>query len=164
MKKIILARHAKSDWQNDLSDFARPLNKRGQRDAPKMGIYLAKNYPKPSLIISSPANRALTTAKIIAKAFNYSEQDIIKNEHIYLASVDSLVNIIQNFDDKVNDIMLFGHNPGITLLSTYFTRVFIDNVPTCGILGINFNVGKWSEIEKGCGELEFFKYPKNLNN
>lgn len=161
MKTLILNRHAKSDWGSpDLSDFDRPLNKRGKRDTPMMVERFLKKKIKPDLIISSPANRALTTAKQFADALKM----IIKEEiEIYNGSERYFKKELENFDDKINTILAFGHNPDFTSLATYFSGEFFANIPTCGIVCIDFDINTWKDIHKENGTIRFFDYPKSLN-
>lgn len=161
MKRLYLVRHAKSSWKHpDLSDFDRPLNKRGKRDAPLMGEYLKKNHVTPELIISSPAKRALKTAKIIAKKIGFSSKNIVTDQSIYLADVPTLLTTIRQMEDSLKTVMLFGHNPGLTLLANYLTGQQIENIPTCGIFCVDFGVNSWREVEAGGGSVVFFHYPK----
>jgi len=161
MKRLYLVRHAKSSWKNpDLSDFDRPLNKRGKRDAPLMGEYLKNNREAPELIISSPARRALKTAKIIAKEIGLSPKRILTNETLYLADVPTLVTIIRQIEDSLDAVMLFGHNPGLTMLANYLTDHPVENIPTCGVFCIEFAANSWREISAGGGSVVFFHYPR----
>ena len=117
MKTLFLIRHAKSSWDDTaLPDKDRPLNDRGRRDAPKMGERLAKRDVKPDLILSSPAVRALRTAEIIAKKLDYRRK-IVVNERLYAVGADDLLDVIHRLGDKVERVMLFGHNPELTELA-----------------------------------------------
>ena len=117
MKTLFLIRHAKSSWDDTtLPDKDRPLNDRGRRDAPKMGERLAKRNVKPDLILSSPAVRALRTAEIIAKKLDYRRK-IVVNEQLYAVGADDLLDVIHQLGDKVERVMLFGHNPELTELA-----------------------------------------------
>lgn len=160
MKTLYLGRHAKSSWKNmDLADIDRPLNKRGKRDAPFMGKLLADKGIKPDLIISSSAKRAAATAKVIASEINYPEEEIIFDENIYEASGRGLLEIISGTDEEYNSIMLFGHNPGVTVLQNNLSEHFIDNIPTCGVVALEFKTS-WNEIELKSAGFIFFEYPK----
>ena len=160
MKRLYLIRHAKSSWNNaDLADYERPLNKRGEKDTPFMGKRLKKHDVKPDLIISSPAKRALKTAKIIAQEIGYPTKKIYTNESIYDAAPLSLLNTIRNIDDLYDQVMLFGHN-SITELARYFTKYQVENVPTCGIFCIGFDLDSWEAVSEGKGDFIFFDYPK----
>ncbi len=160
MKKLYLIRHAKSSWDNPgLIDFDRPLNKRGNRDAPFMGNVLSEKNIKPEIVYSSPAKRAWKTAKEICKKINFPVEDIVKKESIYEASSNELLQIIQPIDEKVKTVMLFGHNPGLTSLQNFLCDKEIENIPTCGIVSIDLDC-LWKEVSKNSGKLEFFEYPK----
>jgi phosphohistidine phosphatase len=160
MKTLYLARHAKSSWKHpELSDIERPLNKRGNRDAPYIGELLKEKGVKPNILISSPAVRARKTAVVIAKKIDYPKGKILIDDNIYESSSTELLNMIKSFDDKYNSVMMFGHNPGFTMLNNYLTDSFIDNIPTCGIVGIHFN-SSWKKINGGSGKAFFFIYPK----
>src|SRR5271157_4582531 len=114
MKTLFLIRHAKSSWDDTaLPDKDRPLGDRGRRDAPKMGKRLAKRDVKPDLILSSPARRALKTAEIIAKKLDYKLGRILVVDCMYPGGADSLLRVINELDDGLQCVMLFGHNPGL---------------------------------------------------
>lgn len=161
MKKLVLIRHAKSSWKHpELPDIDRPLNKRGKRDAPVMGKRLKHMKICPELIMSSPARRAKKTAKILASELDYPTAKIRIQPDIYHGGVMDMVSVIHKIDDNYKHVFLIGHNPYITELATFLTRSRIDNMPTCGIAGILFDLNRWKEIEEGKGRLEFFDYPK----
>ncbi len=161
MKKLTIVRHAKSSWKNpELKDIERPLNERGKRDAPFMGNVLKEKKIFPDAVYSSPAARALLTAKIIIKEINYPEEKIIIKKNIYEASVSNLLKIISSFPENYKHIMMFGHNPGFTLLSHYLCNSFNVNMPTCSFVHITFDVNSWVEITANSGTLLYFEYPK----
>lgn len=161
MKKLILARHAKSSWDNpEWSDFERPLNTRGLRDAPFIADVVAKLIDKPDQIYSSPAMRAATTCKFFAKALGYPEDAIKFEKSIYEGGARYLIKLISNLSDDLNTVMIFGHNPDMTSLYSYFSGEYMDNIPTCGIFGIELDIEKWSEIQDKNGKVIFFEYPK----
>lgn len=161
MKKLFLIRHAKSSWDNpELSDFDRPLNIRGERDAPFMGKVLKKNNYSPDLIIASPAMRAITTAKRIASEIEYDPLGIIQNNKLYEASTGEIIKVIQGIDNKFDFVLLVAHNPGLTLLNNYLNSLKIDNLSTCAISGIEFNTNDWSKIEDVKGKSCFYEFPK----
>jgi len=162
MKILYLIRHAKSSWKHpELDDFDRPLNKRGERDAPDMGQRLADKEISPDLMLSSPANRAITTCKTIAKALDYPEEAIETNEKIYLASTSELLETVQQVDDTWNTVFLFGHNPGFTDFANRLTNEYLDNIPTCGVFVIQFDVDSWAKMGFGKGNKVFFDFPKS---
>lgn len=162
MKRLYLIRHAKSSWSDpDLSDIDRPLNKRGKRDAPFMGKRLKKAHrANPDIILSSPAKRALRTAKILAREIDYPKGKIEIKDSLYGSGVQAMLNIIHYLDDSLDEVMLFGHNPDITSLANYLSDQQVDNIPTCGIFRVDFDVQSWKDVKKGAGIFKFFDYPK----
>jgi phosphohistidine phosphatase len=164
MKQLLIHRHAKSSWKfGGLSDFERPLNDRGKKDAPIMAKHLAKMGVKPDVVISSPAVRAITTALEFAEKTNYPDSKIIIEDKIYEAGLFDLLDLIRNIDDKFDKAVIFGHNPAFTSLANSLSKDFkVDNIPTCGVVALEFSVNSWSDIETGSGKLLFFEYPKKL--
>lgn len=161
MKTLIIIRHAKSSWDNsDLSDFERPLNKRGFRDAEFMSKKIAEKNIKPDLILSSPANRAYTTAKIFAKELNYPEHQIITKELIYERGPREILSFISQTDDNLDTLMLFGHNPDLSTLTHYLCDFEYGNLPTCAIVCIDFNFDSWTYLDDEKGKLRFYESPK----
>jgi phosphohistidine phosphatase len=161
MKTIYLVRHAKSSWKYpNLDDFERPLNKRGRKNAPFMGKILKKLKVTPDLVISSPANRAAMTARIIAAAINYPLENIAYSEAIYEFSEDALIRVINKIDNGVNSSMVVGHNPAINGLANYIGDQPISNVPTCGVYCVDLDISSWAKIYEHCGKLKFFEFPK----
>ncbi len=165
MKTLYLIRHAKSSWKDSsLSDWERPLNKRGKRDAPFMAQLLVDKGIRPDLIISSFANRALTTAKVFARTADYPENEIDVRKEVYMAHASELLNIIKAVSDEHDTLFMFGHNPDFTFLANQFNDGFIDNVPTCGIVHIVFQNESWAEIDYDNGQMLNFEYPKKYLN
>jgi phosphohistidine phosphatase len=161
MKRLFIVRHAKSSWDDpSLDDIDRPLNNRGKKNAPEMGIRLLKQGILPDLLISSPAKRAFTTAKSIAEKIGYAKKNIQIDEGLYHGSSNSMISIIQSLDDEINSVMIFGHNPGFTDFANMLCGINIYNIPTAGIVAIDFNTDTWSEVNYNAGELVFFDYPK----
>lgn len=162
MKRLFIVRHAKSSWKYpELDDFDRPLNKRGRRDLPDMADRFAISEYLPDLLISSPAKRALVTAKGYAKALGINESNIERDKNHYLASSQGLIELIQNFDDKADCVMIFGHNPGLTDLINDLSDFRLDNLPTCGICGIAFNFSSWTDVSKAQGKKFYYDFPKS---
>ena len=162
MKRLYLIRHAKSSWNHPgLSDFERPLNKRGLRDAPVMGERLAKKTIGLDLMVSSPAVRAITTARMLAEKLGYPESEIAENEAIYGAHWSGLMEVVQNLKDESETVMLLGHNPGFTMLAEYLTDTQVDNMPTCSVFGADFDVASWGDVSRGKGSLVHYDFPKN---
>lgn len=164
MKYLTIARHAKSDWNHpNLADYERPLNKRGLKDAPEMGRRLAETGFSPDLIISSPAKRAITTARKIAKQIGYNKEAIVEAGKFYGAGYSEMLRIIASFDDQYEHVMIFGHNPCWTVLVNQLTGNEIPNVPTCGIVRIEFDADTWNEVVPFTGNLLDFDYPRKTS-
>ena len=165
MKNLFLTRHAKSSWNNPgLADIDRPLNERGKKAAPFMGKLIVDKGEKPELLISSPANRALSTARAFGEVMGLVENDIIVNRAIYSAGAQQLLELVQNQDDLHKSIMLFGHNPTFTSFVNMLTGSNIMNVVTCGVVRINFEYSSWIDIDFGSGRLVYYEYPKKYAN
>ncbi|MEE9135619.1 MAG: histidine phosphatase family protein [Gammaproteobacteria bacterium] len=161
-KRITLLRHAKSSWKDaSVADRDRPLNRRGSKSAPDMGKRLADRGVRPSLLLTSPAKRARETARLIARELNYPLEFIQSESELYLATPETILQVVARQDDGFNDVMLFGHNPGITELANQLGDRNIDNVPTCGVVGIELDVQEWAEIVAADGKTVFFDYPKS---
>ncbi len=161
MKRLYLVRHAKSSWKDpELDDFDRPLNKRGKRDAPFMGQRLREADVRPDLILSSPAKRAAKTVKIIAALIEYPLRKIHWRESLYGAGTLTLLQILHQIDDSVAQVMLVGHNPGLTLLAECLTGEAVDNIPTTGIFAVDLDITSWAMAGEGSGTSVFFDYPK----
>ena len=164
MKTLYIIRHAKSSWDDPVADdFDRPLNDRGKRDAPRMGKRLKEKEITPDLLITSPARRALATCHAIAEILQFPVQNIKLEKALYHASSGQILRIIHSLDDKHDVIFLFGHNPGLTDFANEFRddKKFIDNIPTCGVVGFNCNVKRWKEIGFGKAKLILFDFPKS---
>lgn len=161
MKTLYLIRHAKSSWENVFeADFKRPLNERGHTTAPKMAQLLRGLGVVPDQIVSSPANRALTTAQYFAKEFGIEAQNIVQNENIYEASVPTVLDIVQNLPNDKSIVLLFGHNPTFTSFANRFNAGYIDNLPTCGIVKIELEADNWSDFNEKNAHVRGFWYPK----
>ena len=156
MKTIILIRHAKSSWKFlDLKDIERPLKKRGGRDAAIMASVLKEMQLPIDKLISSPAERALTTAKAFAE-----EKDVAVDQRLYLESKSKLLNLVHDLDESLQCVALVSHNPDLTDFANFLANDNIENIPTAGMVGIRFDCNSWREIEKGKGQRLFFEVPK----
>jgi phosphohistidine phosphatase len=161
MKTLYLIRHAKSSWAFDLPDHDRPLGKRGRMDVIKMGRYLAEHQPEPEVLISSTASRAFYTALHICDHFGIDEGRIRLEKKLFHAGSQEILEVIQSASD-CERLALFGHNPGFTDAANRLANTNIENVPTCGVVGISFNVNSWSEVGFGNGKQLFFYSPKGI--
>lgn len=160
-KLLYLVRHAKSSWDdNSLSDRERPLNARGERDAPEMGRRLAAQGHVPDAIISSPARRALATARHIARASGRDPDSVVQDEGLYLAAPGAMLKRIERVDDDCDSLMLVGHNPGMTHLLNHLADAGVANMVTGAVAVIAFDMVSWGEVQIVAGELVGYDYPK----
>ena len=161
MKTLTLVRHAKSSWDDmSLPDKKRPLNKRGQRDAPVMGQRILNHGIRPSLIVTSPAQRAWTTAKTVAQEIGYPREFLQKDDRLYLASVGDILDVIVAQDNGFNNLMLFGHNPGFTEFANYLVPGLTNNLPTAGVVCVEIDRDDWSLYEQPKASLLVHDWPK----
>ena len=162
MKTLTLVRHAKSSWKDSsLADRDRPLNKRGKRDAPEMGRRIAAAGIRPSLIVSSPAVRAWTTAKVIANEIGYPREFLQRDNALYLASVNGILDVIVSQDGGFNNLMLVGHNPGFTDFANYLVPGVTNNMPTAGVVSVELGTDDWSLYDRPGAKLLLYDFPKN---
>jgi len=145
MKTLLLLRHAKSSWKNpDLADHERPLKKRGKRDAPNMGKFLAKNDLLPDLIVTSTAVRARETARLLADAAAYPG-NIHEDETLYPTEVRRCITTIQGLSDEYSRVMLVGHNPGLEdFLGNVAGRY--ERFPTCAVARLDADIEQWRDF------------------
>lgn len=165
MKELVLVRHAKSDWANEnIHDIDRPLSQRGFEDAYILSKWFKEEMGLPDQLLSSPASRAIGTAYIFARAFEIKEKDVLVDETLYESFVKSYLKSISQTNNKVNRLMVFGHNPMLTELANEINNdLQFDNVPTCGIIKIGFKFDDWKEIlNKPEGKLLISKFPKSF--
>jgi phosphohistidine phosphatase len=154
MKTLILVRHAKSSWNEPgLADRDRVLNDRGRRNAPEMGKRLAKRGLKPDVILSSPAARALATARLMAEELGLRQADIRVDDRLYAAEADDLVKVIGELGDGPGRVMVVGHNPEMTELAQRLSGT-IDHMPTCAVAVFDFDIASWRSMgaadARGC--------------
>ncbi|PYS98615.1 MAG: phosphohistidine phosphatase [Acidobacteria bacterium] len=159
MKTLYVLRHAKSSWDEaGLSDFDRPLNKRGTTTAPFMGETMASNGFEPDVIVSSPAVRARETSQLVKEAARMTV-DIIFDERIYEASARTLQLVASSIDDRFESAMIVGHNPGMEGLIRLLTGKS-EEMPTAALAIIDLDIEHWNEIDSGLGELRRIIRPK----
>ena len=118
---LYIMRHAKSDWSGpQISDFERPINKRGTKNAMRIGQWMNENNHIPQKIISSPALRAKETIELVTEQISkFNLEDLTYEDELYLAGFTQLIEFINTYKDKVQSLMLVGHNPGIENLVNY---------------------------------------------
>ena len=163
MKQLILFRHAKSSWKDERSkDVDRPLAPRGNRDAPRMGKRLKARHAAPDLLLASHAKRALETVKLIAEELGHAPGDLEIDENLYLASPERILAVVAKLDDDLDSVLLVGHNPGLTdLVNHLLPNLALDNLPTSGVVAMDFDVRSWREVPTATAKLVYYDYPSN---
>ena len=162
MKTLLLIRHAKSSWDDStLDDHERPLNQRGKANAPIMAKRLQKLGIKPDMLFSSTAQRAASTAEVFAEHLDFPQPKISYDPDLYLASAGMLQDFICKIENSLNFVLVFGHNPGLTLLVHQVWGLPIDNIPTCGIVSLKFGSSTWEKASSQLPSGATFDFPKN---
>jgi len=162
MKNLTIVRHAKSSWASaTLDDFQRPLNERGLRDSVTMAKRLLAHHLLPQHIVSSPALRAITTAQRLADILGLSASAISTDSTIYEASNDTLHDVVWGLSDEYDDIMLVGHNPGLSDLLRSLSAGMVDELVTCAVVRLQFDCDAWHNIDLHAGKVQFSDYPKS---
>jgi phosphohistidine phosphatase len=161
-KRILyLVRHAKSSWDDpSLGDRERPLNRRGEKNAPDMGRRMREQGHVPDLIISSPANRALTTARVIAHEVGLDPEQIRVEDDLYFSGTRGMLGVLDQVDPRYRRVMMTGHNPVMTMLLNELSNAQVYNMPTCAVAIIGFDMDNWSDVYTTDGELLGYDYPK----
>ena len=161
-KELFLVRHAKSSWDDPtISDHERPLNERGYRNAPEMGRRLSDRGVSPHALISSTALRACTTAEIMAGLLNCPKDQIVLDRALYHASATELQEYLGGLSDDHTSVMLFGHNPGMTRVVSHLYGLALDNLPTCGVVHLQFSTESWAEASRSMPSEATIDFPKN---
>lgn len=161
MKRLYILRHAKSSWDDaSLADFDRPLNDRGLESAPFMGRLMKERGLIPETVVSSPANRARSTAKLASEAAG-TRSAILFDERIYEASPQTLADVLSEVDGKIDSAMIVGHNPGMEGLIRFLTGETAA-MPTAALAIIDLEIDNWSDIGHGTGKLIEVLRPKEV--
>ena len=152
--RLYLMRHAQSaDKQHGQHDMDRGLTSAGMQEAATIGHFFKKNNYAVDLIVSSPAERAKATAKMVHGILNLKPEVAI-DEELYEASVRNFVQIATRLDDGFKNILIIGHNPYISYFAEYLTKAEIGGLETAGLVSIRFEISKWAEVSEGTGTLE----------
>lgn len=163
-KQLIIVRHGKSSWDYEgIADIDRPLSLRGIKNAHDMARRFLTRKIQPEWILTSPANRALHTATIFARILNMPFQNFYIEDRIYAADASGIIDMIKGLEDQIPSVMIFGHNPAFTTLANHFLEESIDNIPTAGVVWLDFAVNQWSAIDINTVNKSFFDYPKKIN-
>jgi len=161
MKRLILVRHGKSSWEHDVADDKRPLIKRGIKDGELIAnAFFEKHFNEPAIIWSSPAERALETAKIFKEILQIEDRDFFIRTGLYTFDMYDLLKQIEGCDSQVQTLMIFGHNPAMTGLVNQLGNQYFENIPTTGLTVIDFETNSWKELKNGKTILNLF--PKDL--
>ncbi|MGI9551498.1 MAG: SixA phosphatase family protein [Aurantibacter sp.] len=160
MKKLILVRHGKSSWEYSVSDRDRPLKERGINDGLLVSSVFASKNIEFDAAYSSPANRALHTCTIFMRQLSFPLNKLQLTNDLYDFSGDSVLDFVRNLDNSLSSVIIFGHNHAFTHLANSLGNTYIDNVPTSGLVELDFDVDDWSKISKGTTSQTLF--PKQL--
>ena len=149
MKTLYMVRHAKSSWKHDVIDHQRPLKDKGMNDGVLVSNRVKGEIEPPQKIISSDATRALSTAYYFKKALKVSDKDFSKDHELYDFAGQNVLKIIKGLDNKLNRVLIVGHNHAFTSLVNMLGNKYIENVPTCGFIMLEFEVDDWAKIKNG---------------
>lgn len=160
MKFLHIIRHSKSSWDFPaLSDVDRPLIEKGVLNTLLMVSRFKNKYPEPDLLLTSPAIRAFHTAVIFARGLNVSFDKIVLKEELYHGETATIIDLIKKVDNKIENLAIFGHNPVFTNLSNLYLDKYLDNLPTTGIVSLQFKSDNWN-IEGLMPSNTYLDYPK----
>ncbi len=162
MKRLILIRHGKSSWDQPLEDHERPLSNRGISNNNIVFEHLQKQLPERFLVWSSSAKRAHDTAKIFNEVNGIPQESTVVKSELYTFDYANLMKSIKKCESSVPNLILFGHNNAITDFVNTFGDKYIDNVPTSGVVMLDFDEEHWNTIDKGRVLITLF--PKDLIN
>lgn len=162
MKTLYLVRHAKSSWKDDVDDHKRPLKKKGKADAALVSQKAKKEVIPPQQIVSSDAVRALSTADYFKEAFEISDEHFKTEHDLYDFRGANVMRVIKALDDDVDRVLIVGHNHAFTSIANMLGNRYIENLPTCGFVQLEFDENHWSDISTGRTLLTIF--PRELKS
>lgn len=160
MKNLIIVRHAKSSWEFDVIDHERPLKTRGINDVILISSEISKHEISPDLVLVSDAMRTKLTAEIFQNNLNINPEIIEFSHDLYDFSGENLTKVIKNCDDSVNNLMVFGHNYAITNFVNTYGSLYFENVPTSGLVWLQFDTSNWKDIK--AGKTKAYLFPKDF--
>ena len=168
MRRLLLLRHAKSDWPADVADLERPLAARGRAEAPAIGAFMAREELRPDLALVSPARRTRQTWTLIASALGDPPHEV--EPRLYMATADTLLGLVRKTRGNVRTLLLLGHNPGLEELARGLSnrgdksalKQLAAAYPTSGLAVIDFAVADWGKIKELTGTLRHFVTPRSL--
>jgi phosphohistidine phosphatase len=164
MRKLIIIRHCKSSWSNSsLSDFERPLNNRGLKDGELMSEKLSLKISSVDLLLSSSSRRTVLTSKFFIDKIKIN--NVKYSDDFYHSDHNKIIDKIQKVDNKVNSLMLIGHNPGLTYLVNHFSNIQLYNLSTAGIVVLDLLIDSWKEIVTIKNQdVYWMKFPKDYKS
>ncbi len=161
MKTLTLMRHAKSSWKDaELHDQERPLLEKGLRRTRNIIDFLQEKDFKPDIILCSPAVRTLETARIMAHAFQVSDEQLRVVSQLYPATAHDYYDLFFDLPDTASHILVVGHNPAITNFANYFLTEKVDYIPTSGVVSIAFDTRQWEQLPLAGHKVLFTAFPK----
>lgn len=162
-RELILIRHTKSRWSDlSLSDFDRPIKKDRTDDAKRMAAKLKELKLKPDLIVCSPALRTKQTVEFFCKKLDYALKDVSFDKRIYETTEQELLQVIRETDKEVRTLVVVGHNPAFTHFANTFSPVTINEVPTTGVVWLEFESNDWEIYKTTPRRLLYFLTPKTI--
>ena len=160
-KTLYLVRHGKAGWRHhEVNDADRPLKKKGVEESRMMALHLRTKDTFPDLIITSPAKRAVQTARVFSEELGISDKYVQQNISIYSASLEEVLTVILGLDDKYSNVMIIGHDPALANVAGFLTGRVVEKIPTAGIVEITFNTNHWSKVSEDSGNMQFSISPK----
>lgn len=160
MKRLIFVRHGKSSWEIPCGDKDRPLKERAYKDIEHVSTAFKAHLDFPVEVFSSPAKRAKTTAEVFKVKLAIEDRHFHIRPQLYTFEADEVLEFIKELDDRLDNVMLFGHNPAYTELVSKLGSLPIDNLPTSGLVSIGFEIDSWKQISTG--ETQLYLFPKHL--
>ncbi|WP_246274537.1 SixA phosphatase family protein [Hyphomicrobium sulfonivorans] len=174
MLTLMLLRHAKSNWDNPAdADFDRPLAKRGQKSAPRMGAEIAHLGLVPELVLCSSAARTRQTLDLVLGSWPEPHPEVVFDDAIYMATPEDMlaqVRRVASRNPAPSRVMVVGHNPGMEDFASDLAghgdaearKLLAQKYPTCALAVLTFEAGSWSDVDFGAGNLERFITPAML--
>ncbi|MFV0593299.1 MAG: SixA phosphatase family protein [Draconibacterium sp.] len=163
MKRVVIVRHGKAVPYGYNDDFSRDLSDRGKSDAALISSELNQRKVTPDQMVSSPAKRAIKTARIFADNLGFDRNQIQEVETIYDGlTTGEFLDFIQKLPEKSNTVFFFGHNPGFYYFAANLLHSFHGDMPTTSTVGIDFNTDSWQEVQARSGSLAFHLMPRLL--
>ena len=160
-RRLFIIRHGKSSWDHEgLDDIDRPLAERGIRNAGDIAERFLRKSLIPQLILCSPANRALNTARIMSKIWGISPEALQIHDELYMAYTSDIEQVVSAAPSEVSDLAIFGHNPSFTIYANQFLAAPLENLPTAGVVVVTLESEEWAGIDRRHVKGTYVDYPK----